>query len=125
MRRPRLYHSSAVLLPDCRVMVAGSDVTWDTTAEVYSPPYLGRGPRPVIQQLAPAMRPGVNLTVQYRSEDPVLRAILIRTTSMTHSVAFGEGGAGARCGRVSGFSKMQAGLGAKLCLHPSAATATL
>lgn len=35
--RPRLYHSSAVLLPSCQVMVSGSDVTGDTTAEVYSP----------------------------------------------------------------------------------------
>lgn len=33
MVRPRLYHSSAVLLPNCQVMVGGSDVTNDTTAE--------------------------------------------------------------------------------------------
>lgn len=35
--RPRLYHSSAVLLPSCQVMVSGSDVTGDTTAEIFSP----------------------------------------------------------------------------------------
>lgn len=29
-------------------MVAGSDVTYDTTAELYSPPYLSQGKRPVI-----------------------------------------------------------------------------
>ncbi len=41
--RPRLYHSSAVLLPSCQVMVSGSDVTGDTTAEVYSPVSLCSG----------------------------------------------------------------------------------
>lgn len=32
--RPRLYHSIGILTPYCKVMVAGSDVTNDRTAEV-------------------------------------------------------------------------------------------
>ena len=49
----RAYHSTAVLLPDGRVVSAGDDgnsgdVPALDTAEVYSPPYLFRGPRPTI-----------------------------------------------------------------------------
>lgn len=52
-QRPRLYHSVALLLPDCTVLTGGSDVTWDYTAEIFSPPYLSKGPRPVIDSVAP------------------------------------------------------------------------
>jgi Kelch motif len=44
-RAPRAYHSTAVLLPDGRVLSAGHDNgRRSTMAEVYSPPYLFRGP---------------------------------------------------------------------------------
>ena len=54
----RTYHSTAVLLPDGRVFSAGDDhypleikgrsSASPTTAEIYSPPYLFKGPRPQI-----------------------------------------------------------------------------
>ena len=58
----RAYHSTALLLPDGRVMSAGDDFNGDPgkvnastdndpmedTAEIYKPPYLFRGPRPTI-----------------------------------------------------------------------------
>jgi Kelch motif len=48
-RAPRAYHSTAVLLPDGRVLSAGHDNgRRSTMAEVYSPPYLFRGARPTI-----------------------------------------------------------------------------
>src|SRR5215208_4066495 len=63
----RAYHSTALLLPDGRVMSAGDDFNGDPgkvdanndsdpmedTAEIYEPPYLFRGPRPEIEA-APA-----------------------------------------------------------------------
>ena len=53
-RRPaggRAYHSTALLLPDGRVLSAGDDINGSPnrdTAEIYEPPYLHRGPRPTI-----------------------------------------------------------------------------
>ena len=101
--RPRLYHSVAMLLPDCRVAVAGSDVTWDTTAEIFTPPYLSWGPRPVIAQAPADIQPGATLTVLYLSADPVDRAILIRTSSVTHSMPFGECAHGCQTGCLLAF----------------------
>jgi hypothetical protein len=62
----RAYHSTALLLPDGRVMSAGDDFNGDPgkvdantdndpmedTAEIYKPPYLFRGPRPTITSVA-------------------------------------------------------------------------
>lgn len=48
---PRLYHSTALLLPDGRVVLMGSNPVreiYDPHIEIYSPPYLSKGPRPVI-----------------------------------------------------------------------------
>ena len=48
----RLYHSTALLLPDGRILIAGSGddgpAVNQTKAELYSPPYLFKGARPTI-----------------------------------------------------------------------------
>ena len=54
MRVPRLYHSTALLLPDGRVLAAGKDSLYNPApynyperrVEIFSPPYLFRGARP-------------------------------------------------------------------------------
>ena len=62
---PRLYHSTALLLPDATVLVAGGgrqngrsqpDPADEPNAEIFSPPYLFKGPRPVMTS-APSVIP--------------------------------------------------------------------
>ncbi|KAI7837152.1 hypothetical protein COHA_009029 [Chlorella ohadii] len=86
--RPRLYHATSILLPDCRVFVGGGDVSNDRTAELYSPPYLFKGPRPVISSVQDSIKPGESLEVSYTSTDPVTKALFLRTGSITHSMSF-------------------------------------
>ena len=50
----RLYHSTAVLLPDGTVLSTGSNN--NNTAEIYRPGYLFRGPRPVIGSAPASVR---------------------------------------------------------------------
>ena len=57
LQNGRQYHSTALLLPDGRVLMAGGGaVGWraptSTNAEIYSPPYLFKGARPTITTLA-------------------------------------------------------------------------
>ncbi len=49
---PRMYHSVALLLSDARVLIAGCNN--QPSAQIFSPPYLFRGPRPEITS-APGM----------------------------------------------------------------------
>lgn len=88
---PSTFTTTALLLlfVSCQVMTAGSDVTWDQTAELFSPPYLSKGPRPGITQAPSFHTAGADLAVKYESEDPVTRAILIRSGTATHSMNFG------------------------------------
>ena len=53
LQNGRLYHSTALLLPDGRVVMGGGGAlpgraTDQTNAEIYSPPYLFKGARPTI-----------------------------------------------------------------------------
>ena len=59
MVTPRMYHSTSLLLPDGRVLVGGGGrlgFPEQFSAEIYSPPYLFKGPRPAITTAPSAIR---------------------------------------------------------------------
>jgi hypothetical protein len=93
MHAPRLYHGTALLLPDGRVVVGGGGrfdpVTLPTdqfTAEFYSPPYLFKGPRPVITSAPPVLQYGQGFTVQTPDASRIASVSLIRFGSTTHQI---------------------------------------
>ena len=83
----RAYHSTALLLPDGRVISAGDDVNGginQDTAEIYEPPYLFKGPRPSISSAPPTERVGDSFDV-YTPDTNVTRAALVAPGATTHA----------------------------------------
>jgi hypothetical protein len=83
-QRPRIYHSTAILLPDGRVLASGTD--GEFTSELYSPPYLFAGPRPTISQAPGAFGYGANIVVNTPQSGDIEKVMLIKNTTVTHSV---------------------------------------
>ncbi|MEM9566050.1 MAG: DUF4214 domain-containing protein [Actinomycetota bacterium] len=91
---PRLYHSTALLLPDGRVLTAGGGspgpIT-NTDAEIYSPDYLVQAngqPSPRLEILglsAAAATAGQQLDLTVSAGADVQRVTLVKSGSVTHS----------------------------------------
>jgi FtsP/CotA-like multicopper oxidase with cupredoxin domain len=85
---PRLYHSIAVLLPDGRVITAGSNPHRrddELRLELYHPPYLFRGPRPFIDHAPTETSYGQLIEIETPQADAIKWAQLIRPMAVTHS----------------------------------------
>ncbi len=84
----RLYHSSAILLPDGRVATFGSNPTnsFEMRIEVYTPPYLQTGTaRPVLTGGPTELRYGDSAGFVTSQAAPIRAAALVRPGSTTHS----------------------------------------
>ncbi len=79
----RGYHSVAVLLPDGRVLSAGGRRV--NTMQVFSPPYLFKGNRPVILSTPDHLSHGQTFTVSTAQPDTIAQVTLIRLASVTHA----------------------------------------
>ncbi len=93
MAVPRLYHSTALLLPDGRVLIMGKDAINNPDpfhypehrAEVFSPPYLHDGPRPVVDTVPEEIHYGDAFPVGTTAAAAVDAVSLVRPGSVTHS----------------------------------------
>lgn len=91
----RDYHGEALLLPDGRVLTAGSDPlfddeenlvpgTFEQRIEIYTPPYLFHGERPTITRAPTTLVRGQTATVATPDATHIRSARLIRASTATH-----------------------------------------
>jgi galactose oxidase len=89
----RLYHSTAALLPDGRVLSAGGGMppspeggdTDHRNAQIYSPAYLYRGPRPQLTSAPYSVGFYQPFTVSTPYSADIARVTWIRLSSVTHA----------------------------------------
>lgn len=79
----RGYHSTALLLPDGRVLSAGGRNV--RTAELFSPPYLFKGARPAVSSAPGTVTPGSSFTVGTADAARITKVTLIALGSVTHA----------------------------------------
>ncbi len=91
MQEERMYHSTALLLPDGRVLSAGSGQGSDTNenitmAEIYSPPYLFSGkPRPVIEKAPDLVFYRDHFRIDTPDASKIGKVSLVRLAAVTHA----------------------------------------
>jgi hypothetical protein len=103
----RIYHSTTLLLPDGRVLHAGSGgarhAANERSYELYSPPYLFRGARPTISGVTPAqVQYGETIFVGTPDAATIARVTFIRLGSVTHAANMGQRFVPLSFGQVAG-----------------------
>ena len=89
----RMYHSTAILLPDATVWMGGSNPTegvWTPQVEIYKPPYLftstgAPAPRPSISSSPAVVGYGTSFSVGTAQAQSISQVVLVRAGSATHA----------------------------------------
>lgn len=85
----RGYHSTSLLLPDGRVLNAGSGngagAPDQFNAEIFSPPYLLRGARPVISSAPTEVQYGAHFRIETSQAPSITHVSFIRLGAVTHA----------------------------------------
>jgi hypothetical protein len=86
----RNYHSTAILMPNATVLVAGGGHPTgignpgEFSAQIYSPPYLFDGPRPTISSAPTASTYGTNITLTTPNAESIGAVNLVSLGADTH-----------------------------------------
>ena len=78
----RGYHSVSLLLPSGKVLVAGGD--GNPRIEIFSPPYLFRGTRPIIVSAPSLVQHGQTFSIETREAESIVKTVLVRPMAVTH-----------------------------------------
>ena len=83
----RVYHSTSILLPDGRVLHAGSGDSGpdQRTGELFSPPYLFKGARPAIESSPAQVGYGASFSLTTPDAAEITKVSFIRLGSTTHA----------------------------------------
>jgi hypothetical protein len=85
----RGYHASSLLLPDGRVLHAGSGegagAPDQKNAQIFSPPYLLRGPRPEVSAAPDDVAYGATFRLETPQADEIVKVSFIRLGATTHA----------------------------------------
>jgi hypothetical protein len=85
--RARMYHATALLLPDGRVIAMGGNPhagKIECSIEIFSPPYLFQGERPLIEVWPDEVGYGGSFELEVSGSNTIDRVVLMRPEVITH-----------------------------------------